>query len=153
MPTVDVTDTKEVDPIAKAKMLEAQKLLKAESNSLKWQLDDLINPKKQGSTFNDMMKNYAKPSWMILLGIFATMIFAVISPMYGWFIMEAMNGLNAGYVDRLRAQNGLPVLSEDTVFERALPWCIVMIIGSVGLFITKGIGYTFLSKISENITY
>ena len=48
MPTVDVTDTKEVDPIAKAKMLEAQKLLKAESNSLKWELDDLINPKKQG---------------------------------------------------------------------------------------------------------
>ena len=90
---------------------------------------------------------------MIIIGIFATMLFAVLSPMYGWFIMEAMNGLNAGYVDRLAKQAGLPVESEDTVFERALPWCIVMIIGSFGIFVTKAIGYTFLSKISENITY
>lgn len=48
------------------------------------------------------MKDYAKPGWMIVIGIIMTAIFGIISPMYGWFIMEAMNGLNEGYADRLR---------------------------------------------------
>jgi hypothetical protein len=46
MPSIDIAETKEVDPIAKAKMLEAQKLLKAENSQLNQDLDDLIDPKK-----------------------------------------------------------------------------------------------------------
>ena len=46
MPSIDIAETKEVDPIAKAKMLEAQKMLKAENSQLNQDLDDLIDHKK-----------------------------------------------------------------------------------------------------------
>ena len=80
------------------------------------------------------MAHYALPSWMIIIGIVMTAIFGIISPMYGWFIMEAMNGLNEGYTDRLLRERGdpeFPPSSDDTVFERAFFWCIIMIIGAV----------------------
>ena len=47
------------------------------------------------------MGHYAQPSWMIIVGIIMTSLFGIISPMFGWFIMEAMNGLNEGYADRI----------------------------------------------------
>lgn len=44
LPSIDIAETKEVDPIAKAKMMEAQKLLKAQNSQLNLDLDDLIDP-------------------------------------------------------------------------------------------------------------
>jgi len=92
------------------------------------------------------MKGYAKPGWMIFLGFIGTAIFAIVSPMYGYFIMKTMNELNAGYGERL-----LGTL-DGTVLEKALPWCIVMIIGAVVIFISKAVGGVLLSRVSENIT-
>jgi len=36
--------------------------------------------------------------------------------------------------------------------DRALIWCMIMIIGSVVIFISKAVGGVMLSKVSENIT-
>lgn len=46
LPSINIEETKEVDPVAKAKMIEAQKLLKAENSQTNVDLDDLIDPKK-----------------------------------------------------------------------------------------------------------
>ena len=54
-PSINVAETKEVDPVAKKMMLKAQTQLKAENNELDEQLDDLLNPKKQKGTFRKIM--------------------------------------------------------------------------------------------------
>lgn len=46
MPTIDITDTKETDPVAKAKMIEANKMLKANNNMAKFDMEDLVDPAK-----------------------------------------------------------------------------------------------------------
>jgi ABC-type multidrug transport system fused ATPase/permease subunit len=46
MPSINIEETKEVDPVAKAKMIEAQKLRKAENSQINQDLDDLIDPNK-----------------------------------------------------------------------------------------------------------
>ena len=92
------------------------------------------------------MAGYAKPGWMILLGFIGTAIFAVVSPMYGYFIMKTMNSLNAGFIKRLEGN------LDGTVLDEALPWCIAMIVGACIIFISKAIGGIMLSRVSENIT-
>lgn len=42
--SINIADTKEVDPVAKKMMIQAQLQLKAENNHLNEDLDDLINP-------------------------------------------------------------------------------------------------------------
>ena len=151
MPSINIEETKEVDPVAKAKMIEAQKLRKAESSQINQDLDDLIDPNKQGGTFKKIMSQYAKPGWMIGVGFFCLIIFAVCSTMYGYFIMGTMNALNEGWAC---ANKPLVALTCDdkTVIDRALPWCLVMVAGSILIFIGKGVGGVLLSKVSENIT-
>ena len=70
------------------------------NNQINEDLDDLIDPKKQGAAFKKAMTGYAKPGCMIFLGFVGTAIFAVISPMYGYFIMKTMNSLNEGFAER-----------------------------------------------------
>lgn len=103
------------------------------------------------------MTGYARPGWMICLGFLGTIIFAIVSPMYGYFIMKTMNEMNLGYAERLIAQETTRLTKietepEKTVMDRALIWCIIMIIGSIVIFISKAIGGIMLSKVSENIT-
>lgn len=149
--SINVQEIKEVDPVAKKMMIQANTQLKAENNQINEDLDDLINPKKQGTAFKNIMSKYSKPTWMILIGFLGTAIFAVVSPMYGYFIMKTMNELNAGYAER-EAAKLLKVEPDETVLEKALIWCIIMIIGAVVIFISKGVGGVMLTKVSENIT-
>ena len=51
LPSLNVAETKEVDPVAKKMMLEANTNLKGENNQVNEDLDDLINPKKQSGAF------------------------------------------------------------------------------------------------------
>ena len=71
------------------------------NNQINEDLDDLIDPKKQGQAFKKVMTGYAKPGWMIFLGFIGTAIFAVVSPMYGYFIMKTMHSLTEGFKERL----------------------------------------------------
>ena len=116
------------------------------NNQINEDLDDLIDPKKQGAAFKKAMTGYAKPGWMIFLGFVGTAIFAVVSPMYGYFIMKTMNSLNEGFAERAAGT------LDGTVLDKALPWCIAMIIGACIIFISKAIGGVMLSRVSENIT-
>ena len=47
MPSLNIADTKEVDPVAKNMMIKANAQLKGENNNINDDLDDLINPAKQ----------------------------------------------------------------------------------------------------------
>ena len=132
-------------------MLKAQTQLKAENNELNEQLDDLINPKKQKGTFRKIMNSYSKPLWMILIGFLGKAIFGIVAPLYGYFIMKTMNELNEGYAEREIAEmnNTEP---EETVLEKSLPWCYIMIAAAFLIFLGKALGGVMLSKVSENIT-
>lgn len=120
--------------------------MKGENNQVNEDLDDLIDPKKQKGAFNKIMGKYATPMWMILIGFIGTAIFAVVSPMYGYFIMKTMNALNEGFAERTSG------VLDGTILDKAMPWCITMIIGACIIFISKAIGGIMLSRVSENIT-
>lgn len=100
MPSVDISQTKEVDPVAKSKMLEAQKMLKAESDTINFDLSNLTDPKKQGGEFKKIMSHYSKPCSMIAFGFICIAIFGIVSPSYGYFVMQSMNNLNKGWLCR-----------------------------------------------------
>ena len=72
--------------------------------------------------------------------------------MYGYFIMSTMNALNEGYLDRIKREFNLPTVSDDTVLDRALPWCGLMLLGAIVIFFSKSIAGILLTKVSENIT-
>ena len=97
------------------------------------------------------MKKYSTPTSSIVCGIFMSIIFGVLGPMYGWWIMQTMNELNAGYKDRELIKKGDPPVEDLTVFERALPWCLIMVGGSFAIFITKSAGSILLSRVSNNV--
>lgn len=98
------------------------------------------------------MAKYAKPASTIIFGMIATAIFGIVSPMYGWFIMEAMNGMNEGYQEKIAFDAGLIESAGEGIFDRALPWCIIMLIGAFVIFVFKSLGAVLLSRVSENIT-
>lgn len=62
-----------------------------------------MNKDKQKKTFGEIMKKYSTPFSAIFIGIITTSTFAIVSTMYGWFIMKSMNVLNEGYADRASA--------------------------------------------------
>lgn len=153
MPSIDISDTKEVDPIAKAKMIEAQTMLKAELNTLELDLDDLTNKKKQGGTFNKIMGQYAKPVSLVVFGILGAVVFAVVSTFFGYFIMETMNQMNKGWVCREKPE----FCKGDEDFgkgpwELALPYCLIMFGASFLILISKSLSGILLTRVSENIT-
>ena len=123
-------------------------------------MDDLIDPKKQSKAFGELMTKYTYPMYAKIIGIFGVILFAIVSPMFGWWIMATMNALNEGYADRMIAAciaSGQvnppcpPMVSEDGPFDRALFWCIMMIIASILIMITKGVGDVMLKKVSNNM--
>lgn len=106
------------------------------------------------------MTKYTKPMYAKCIGMLGVIIFGIVSPMFGWFIMASMNALNSAYADRMIAQcianppPGVicPEVSEDTgPFERALFWCITMIVASVVIMFSKGFGDTMFKKVSNNM--
>lgn len=66
-------------------------------------MDDLIDPKKQSKAFGELMTKYTYPMYAKIIGIFGVILFAIVSPMFGWWIMATMNALNEGYADRMIA--------------------------------------------------
>jgi len=89
------------------------------------------------------MSHYAKPGWMIAIGFICIAIFAVCSTMYGYFIMQTMNKLNEGWACMNKPE--LKALCDDeSVIEKALPWVLMMLGGSVVIFIGKGVGGVLL---------
>ena len=97
------------------------------------------------------MIGYSKPIWMILLGFLGKAIFGLIAPLYGYFVMSTMGEMNEGYAEReiAKLNNTEP---EETVLEKALPWCYIMIAAAILIFFGKALGGVMLEKVSENIT-
>jgi len=54
-------------------------------------MDDLINPKKAEKTYGLIMDTYTKPQWASIAGVSLAAVVGIVAPLFGWFIMEAMN--------------------------------------------------------------
>ena len=52
-----------------------------------------------GKTFRATVGAYAKPGYMILIGILLVVVFGAVGPMYGWWIQEAMIAINKAYLE------------------------------------------------------
>ena len=102
-------------------------------------MDDLVNPKKAESTYKKIMETYTMPQWASIAGISLAAIVGIVAPMYGWFLMEAMNQMN------------FAAFGDADVMDATLPWCGAMLGGSVMLFIAKGGSGIFLTRVAENV--
>jgi len=40
----------------------------------------------------------------------------------------------------------------ESVFDAALPWCLIMLGGAFFVFLSKGMGDTYLKRVSNNVT-
>ena len=74
------------------------------------------------------------------MGVIGTIIFAVVAPFYGYFIMKTMNEMNVA------------AFKQENVLDAVLPWCGWMIVGAVVIAISKSIADIALGVVSENIT-
>ena len=50
-------------------------------------------------TFRTTVGAYAKPGWMIMIGVILVIGFGAIGPMYGWWMQEAMIAINKAAVE------------------------------------------------------
>ena len=96
-------------------------------------------------TFRTTVGAYAKPGYMILVGILFIIPFGGIAPMYGWWIQEAMIAINKAYAE-------VEYLGMDTsAIDETLPWCGWMIAGCIVISVTKAVSMILLTHVSENI--
>lgn len=136
---LDDKAVKESDPRAKAKLIEAEKARLDKEAMILEDMDDLINPKTSSDTYGKIMKSYTRPTWASIAGVSLAAVVGIVAPMYGWFIMEAMNQMN------------FAAFGETDVMDATLPWCGAMLLGSIILFIAKGGSGIFLTRVAENV--
>jgi GTPase involved in cell partitioning and DNA repair len=87
---IDVKNIKESDPVAQAKMIEAEKLRVAYEKDLAEKLEPMLNKKKAEKVMSKEVNVHSQPMWATLVAILGTLIFAVVTPLFGWFVMETM---------------------------------------------------------------
>lgn len=97
-----------------------------------------------GATFRATVGAYAKPGYMILIGILLVVVFGAVGPMYGWWIQEAMIAINKAYVEVQFGMDTSPI-------DETLPWCGWMLLACVVISVTKGISMVLMAYVSENI--
>lgn len=117
----------------------AEERLRKYNDSVKTDLDGILNPKFAEKTLKLRIDLYTKPGSCVVAGIAFTCIFAVIAPFYGWFIMAAMNAINAS------------VFEEKNVLDESQIWIILMAVGAAVIGLTKAISYCLLARVTENV--
>ncbi len=140
-----MSEVKEADPVAKAKLIEAEKMRVAYEHALDDEMEYILNPKKQESYYNKTLNKYAQPTCYRVAGILCVLGMGIIAPLYGWWIMEAMNNMNEQFVLK---SLGL----EYDVMGKVLPWCGIMLAGATVIFVTKAFSGVFLNYVAENLT-
>ena len=113
---INIADVKEKDPVALAKLIEANKMKEEYEARVAEDMDDILNEKKQENTFKAEMKRYAKPTWKIVLGCISSAVVGSCATLFGWMIMEVMND-----------QNTAPMEGKDALDEAGV-WLAVMAI-------------------------
>lgn len=136
---LDAKAIHETDPKAKAKLIEAEKTRLDKEAAILEDMDDLVNPKKAERTYGLIMATYTRPQWSSIAGVALAGVVGIVAPMYGWFIMEAMNQMN------------FAAFGGNDVMDATLPWCGAMLLGSIVLFIAKGGSGIFLARVAENV--
>lgn len=120
-------------------MEEANKILETEEQKIKEQMDDILNPKKQGKTFRAKLSKYSKPTCNVILGTFMSLISGLVAPMFGLLIMKIIAAIT------LAQNNG------ENVIDAIWIWIVCMVIGSVLIFFGKGLSVTLFGKVGQNI--
>ena len=128
---VDIDATKEVDPVAKSMMKDANAKLNSVNAAISEDMSDLTDPKKQKSAFSALMKKYSTPCSAITLGMIGSIAFGVLGPMYGWWIMACMNELNAGYGRRLLAEAAVAATEALPALKAALDKAALVVAAAV----------------------
>jgi len=110
-------------------------------HSIDASMDYIMDPKKQAGYYSKTLDTYAKPDCTRRAGIIFTIGVGVVSPLYGWWIMETMNAMNKEFA-----------LPDGDVMGGVLPWCGLMLAGATFIFVTKTFSQVFLNYVAENVT-
>jgi ABC-type bacteriocin/lantibiotic exporter with double-glycine peptidase domain len=137
--TISAKDVTDKDPVAIAKLVDAEKLRIEYEDQVIENMDDILNPKKQDATFNKEMSKYAKPQGLIIAGCLLSVLVGAAATMFGWFIMEVMTIIN------------IEPLLGNSALDEATPWIGVMAGVSCILFIAKGGAGMTLAIVANNI--
>jgi len=137
--TIKAADVKDKDPVAVAKLAEAEAMRQAEEDKINESMADILDEKKQDGAFRAAMSHYAKPGWKIAAGCLCSAFVGSCATLFGWFIMEVMTEMNIA-----------PVMGKEALDECA-PWILTMAGCSVFLFLAKGSAGVFLAQVTENI--
>lgn len=130
----------ESDPVAKAKLDQAEKARLTEEVKIAELLADINDPKKQKNAISIKMKAFTLPKSMMYIGYIFTLGVGFIAPLFGWFLMECMNGINLAF------------FTGKSVMDEVLIWILLMVAGAFILLFTVSISKVALSRVSENVT-
>lgn len=128
-----------MDPKAKAKYIEAEKMRTDYEAKIREDLEPLWDPKTQSKEFTKNLEQYTNPKVNIVVGVLLTMCVGIIAPSFGWFIMEMMTGMNVAFY------------MKTSVFDEIMEWLILMICGSVLIMFAKAGSMILLAKVAERI--
>lgn len=103
-------------------------------------MQDVLDPKLADKTFSKKLGKYAEPVYALVIAAISTCIFAITAPLFGWFLMKVMAEINISY------------FFGESVIDAALPWCLVMLLASIIMWIFKSLAGVMIVRISENIT-
>ena len=113
------------DPEVKAKLEEANAVLKEQDEKLKQQLDPILNPKKQRATFKQKLSKYNKPTCNVVFGTIAALGAGLVAPLFGYAIMKNLS-------ETMFAQ-----YYQTDVLEAIKYWIIFMLSLAIGIWIAK----------------
>jgi len=120
-------------------LTKADDLLKQYNDKVKADMDDVLNPKKQEKAFSSAVNAHSKPVWKLVVAFLCVFIVGGICPLFGWFVMEAMNKMNMAKFAGLSA------------FDESIPWILIMFGSCFVLFIAKGVAGVLTAHITTNV--
>lgn len=129
-------EIKERDPVAAAKLQEAEARRIEYEEKIAEGMQDVLDPKLAEETFRKKLGKYAEPMSAMVISCIATCIFAITAPLFGWFLMKVMAEINISY------------FLGESVIDAALPWCGIMLAASFVMFIGKSLAGVMIARVS-----
>lgn len=140
MQALTAAELKEKDPVAREKLREAEMMRVAKEQEIEEGMKDILDPKTQDKALRAKVGVHAKPVGYFIIGCLAVTCVGVLCPLYGWFLMETMTGIN------------LAPFKGEKALDEVGKWIIIMTCGAFVLLIAKTIAGIFLARVAENVT-
>lgn len=137
------------DPVSQKQFAIANEALDKYNETVKADMNDILDVKKSEKTFSKHLDQYAFPKSSYILAIVSVSLTSSLAPLYGYFMMGVMSDMNkTAFENATKSKQGL---EEENVLDVVLPWVLYMVITAVILGLTTTLSVLFMSKVSMNI--